>query len=253
MTNLIIADDEPILLDSLAHKLGKFWPEARILARCLSGEEALEAINAHPVQVAFLDIQMGGISGIDVALSANKNCHFVFVTAFDHYAVSAFETGAIDYLLKPYSDERLRTCLARVQQRLHSLPADLSQILRQLQQGGAPQPDYVKRLKVQIGNRIWLVAVEDILYLQAAGRYVKVVTREREALLRTPLKTLLTQLDPEQFWQIHRSIVLNLSHLDHVNASEPEQLRVHLKGCSTVLPVSRSAQHLFRQLPQENA
>src|SRR5690606_19694176 len=186
MTNLIIADDEPILLDSLAHKLSRYWPQATVLARCLSGEEALESIQTKPVHVAFLDIQMGGISGIDVALAANKSCHFVFITAFDHYAVSAFETGAIDYLLKPYSDKRLQACIARVQQRLNSMPDDISQVLQRLQSHIVP--DYLKRLKVQIGNRIWLIAVEDILYLHACGRYVKVVTKEREALLRMPLK-----------------------------------------------------------------
>lgn len=249
MTNVIIADDEPILLDSLAHKLSRFWPQANILARCQSGEEALEAIQAQPVQVAFLDIQMGTMSGIEVALAARQPCHFVFITAFDHYAVAAFETGAIDYLLKPYSDERLQACIDRVQQRLQQLPLDIRQVLHTLQQQAAP--DYLKRLKVQIGNRIWLVAVEDILFLQASGRYIKVVTKEREALLRTPLKSLLTQLDPDQFWQIHRSIVINLQHLDHVNASEPEQLQVFIKGCSSALPVSRSAQHLFRQWTQE--
>lgn len=249
MTNVIIADDEPILLDSLAHKLSRFWPQANILARCQSGEEALEAIQAQPVQVAFLDIQMGTMSGIEVALAAKQPCHFVFITAFDHYAVAAFETGAIDYLLKPYSDERLQACIDRVQQRLQQLPLDIRQVLHTLQQKVAP--DYLKRLKVQIGNRIWLVAVEDILFLQASGRYIKVVTKEREALLRTPLKSLLTQLDPDQFWQIHRSIVINLQHLDHVNASEPEQLQVFIKGCSSALPVSRSAQHLFRQWTQE--
>lgn len=249
MTNVIIADDEPILLDSLAHKLSRYWPQASVLARCLSGEDALEAMQSHPVQVAFLDIQMGGISGIDVALAANKGCHFVFITAFDHYAVSAFEAGAIDYLLKPYSDERLQACIARVQQRLHSIPDDISQVLQRLQHQAGH--DYLKRLKVQIGNRIWLIAVEDILYLHASGRYVKVVTAEREALLRMPLKSLLSQLDPEYFWQIHRSIVINLRHLDHVNASEPEQLQVYIKGSNTALPVSRSAQHLFRQMTQD--
>lgn len=249
MTNLIIADDEPILLDSLAHKLSRYWPQATVLARCLSGEEALEAIQTNPVQVAFLDIQMGNISGIDVALAANKGCHFVFITAFDHYAVSAFETGAIDYLLKPYSDERLQACIARVQQRLNSTPDDISQVLQRLQSHIAP--DYLKRLKVQIGNRIWLIAVDDILYLHACGRYVKVVTKEREALLRMPLKALLSQLEPDNFWQIHRSIVINLAHLDHVNSSEPEQLQLYIKGVSTALPVSRSYQHLFRSVSME--
>lgn len=248
MTNIIIADDEPILLESLAYKLNKFWPEATLIARCLSGEEALHAIQTQDVQVAFLDIQMGDVSGLEVAFEANLPCQFVFITAFDHYAVSAFETGAIDYLLKPYSDERLQACITRLKQRLKSASGDLV--------AAAPKFDseskgYLKRLKVQIGTRIWLIAVEDILYLHANGRYVKVVTKEREALVRIPLKSLLTQLDPDNFWQIHRSIVINLNHLCHVNASEPEQLQVYIKGVAHELPVSRSAQHLFKQVTQD--
>ncbi|MBN7820495.1 LytR/AlgR family response regulator transcription factor [Bowmanella yangjiangensis] len=248
MVNLIIADDEPILLDSLAVKLGKYWPQANIVAKCQSGEEALDAIQEHDIQVAFLDIQMGDLTGIDVALKAGGQSHFVFVTAYDQYAVSAFETGAIDYLLKPYSDERLQDCIKRVQERLNSQPMDITQTLLNLQ-GDTRQ--YLKRIKVQIGTRIWLVAVQDILYFQASGRYVKVVTAEREALVRMPLKTLLLQLDPECFWQIHRSIVINLNHLDHVSASEPEQLQVFMKGVASGLPVSRSSQHLFRSMPSE--
>lgn len=248
MVNLIIADDEPILLDSLAAKLTKFWPTANIVAKCQSGEDALDAILANDVQVAFLDIQMGDLTGIDVALKASGQCHFVFVTAYDQYAVSAFETDAIDYLLKPYSDERLQDSISRVKARLSSQPLDISQALLSLQ-GDSRQ--YLKRIKVQIGTRIWLVAVQDVLYFQASGRYVKVVTKAREALVRMPLKSLLMQLDPDCFWQIHRSIVINLNHLDHVSASEPEQLQVFMQGVSEPLPVSRSSQHLFRSMPSE--
>lgn len=248
MTNIIIADDEPILLESLAKKLAKYWPQANILATCQSGEEALEAIVNNQVHLAFLDIQMGDMTGIEVALKAGKHCHFVFITAFDRYAVSAFEAGAIDYLLKPFSDERLQNCIHRAQQRMQSVPADISQILHSLQ---GETRSYLKRVKVQIGNRIWLITVDDILYLNAFGRYVKVITKDREALIRMPLKSLLTQLDPDHFWQIHRSIVINLNHLDHVNASEPEQLQVFIKGIKSALPVSRSAQHLFRNLQQD--
>lgn len=244
MVNLIIADDEPILLDSLAAKLNKFWPDANIVARCQSGEDALAALHTHKVQAAFLDIQMGDMTGIDVALQASGRCHFVFVTAYDQYAVTAFETGAIDYLLKPYSDQRLLSCIDRVNQRLAHQPLDITQTLLNLHQ----QRPFLKRIKVQIGNRIWLVSVTDILYFQASGRYVKVITQEREALVRMPLKSLLTQLDPEHFWQIHRSIVINLNHLDHVSTCEPEQLQVHMKGIEDPLPVSRSSQHLFRNM-----
>lgn len=247
MVNVIVAEDEQILLDSLALKIRKFWPEANIVAKSHSGEEALENILKKPVQVAFLDIQMGDMSGIEVALKAARQCHFIFVTAYDQYAVSAFEAGAIDYLLKPYSDARLQDCIDRVRERLGSIPLDISQTLLRLQK---EEQKYLKRIKVQIGNRIWLVPVEEVLYLQASGRYVQVVTSTLEALVRMPLKALMDQLDPEYFWQIHRSIAINIHHLDHVSTCEPEQLQVHMKGRPDALPVSRSSQYLFRnQLP----
>lgn len=248
MVNVLIAEDEPILLNSLVAKIEKYWPQASIVSQCQSGEDALEAIMAYNVDVAFLDIQMGELSGIDVALRANKHCHFVFVTAYDQYAVTAFETGAIDYLLKPYSDTRLQDCINRVQQRLNLPPADISKVLNGLQQESR---NFLKRLKIQIGNRIWLVPMHDVLYFQASGRYIKVVTAEREALLRMPLKTLMTQLDPDDFWQIHRSMTININYLDHVSTKDPEQLAVYLKGYATALPVSRSFQHLFRTTSAE--
>ncbi|WP_440055120.1 LytR/AlgR family response regulator transcription factor [Pseudoalteromonas sp. T1lg65] len=243
MTKVLIADDEPILRESLTTKLLKHWPDVDIVATCESGEEALEKLVSMPVDVAFLDIQMGELSGIEVALKGPDTCHYVFITAYDQYAVSAFETGAVDYLLKPFSDQRLKDCIIRVSSRLLTIPNDLKNVLSGLQ---VSHTHYLKRLNIQIGTRIWLIDVQDVLYFQACGRYVKVITNEREALMRMTLRALIEQLDPETFWQIHRSIIINLDHLDHLSANEPEQLQVHLKGVNQALPVSRSFQHLFR-------
>lgn len=241
--SIVIADDEAILLESLAGKLAQFWPQARIVARAGSGEEALEAIDQLQPQVAFLDIQMGEVNGLDVAARARHACHYVFITAYDKYAVAAFETGAIDYLLKPYSNERLQDCIARVQKRLQAPPVDIIAALRLLHQQGSP---YLRRLKVQIGARIWLIPVDEVICLKAAGRYVQIITREREGLVRLPLKSLLAQLDPDRFWHIHRSIVINIDQLDHVRAGDAEQYYACMKGLDEALPISRSAQHLFR-------
>ena len=243
MLKVLIADDENILRESLAKKLSQMWPDAQIVAQVASGEDALEALNQLQPQVAFLDIQMGELSGLDAAASAEVDCHFVFITAYDKYAVSAFEAGAVDYLLKPFSNERLQACVSRLQKRLQQRPTDLLTALRLLHKS---ETGYLRRLKVQIGARIWLVPVDEVICLKAAGRYVQVVTREREGLMRLPLKVLLAQLDPDVFWQIHRSIVINIEQLDHVRASDSEQYLAYMKGLDEALPVSRSAQHLFR-------
>jgi len=243
MVDIIIAEDEEILLHSLAHKLQKFWPQAKIQKLCVSGEEALAALDELKPQVAFLDIQMGKLTGIDVAFCTSQPCHFVFVTAYDQYAVKAFDAGAIDYLLKPYSDSRLLQCISKLQQKLCSAPTGIEHLFNQPQ---LPANFYLKRLKLQIGNRIWLQSVEEIIYFQASGRYVEVVTIERQFVVRMPLKNLLQQLDPELFWRIHRSIVININFLDHVKADDPDQLAALMKHVSKPLPVSRSSQHLFK-------
>ncbi|OBP14503.1 hypothetical protein A5320_12095 [Rheinheimera sp. SA_1] len=243
MVNIIIAEDEEILLHSLAHKLQKFWPDAQIIRLCRSGEEALAALDELKPQVAFLDIQMGKLTGIDVAFCTGQPCHFVFVTAYDQYAVKAFDAGAIDYLLKPYSDSRLLQCISKLQEKLHRPPIGIEQLFSQPQ---LPANFYLKRLKLQIGNRIWLQSVDEVIYFQASGRYVEVVTTARQFVVRMALKNLLQQLDPEMFWRIHRSIVININFLDHVKADDPDQLSAMMKHISKPLPVSRSSQHLFK-------
>ncbi|ALZ74663.1 LytTR family DNA-binding domain-containing protein [Rheinheimera sp. F8] len=235
MVRILIAEDEEILLQSLVLKLQKFWPAAEIVALCRDGHSALQALEQQQPDVAFLDIQMGALSGIDVAFLSAHACQLVFVTAYDQYAVKAFDKGAVDYLLKPYSDLRLQQCISRLQQQLQ-----LSQT--------APTP-VVQRLKLQTGHKIWLQPVQQILYFRACGRYIEVVLPDRTALLRQPMKQLVNQLDPTLFWQIHRSLIINIDQLDHVRSSDAEQLWAYLRGVAEPLPVSRSFQHRFRQTP----
>ena len=243
MTKLLIADDESILLKSLAQKLIRFWPESTIISQCASGTEALQALQQYQPDVAFLDIKMGDMSGLEVANQYGSNCHYVFITAFDEYAVSAFEADAIDYLLKPYSDERLQSCIDRVHKRLLNPPTDIYKLISQLRTN---KSNLISRITVQIGNRTWLIDVGDIICFIASGRYVRVITPEREALLRQPLKNILNRLDPNQFWQVHRSAIININHMDHVKHVEQDHLTVKMKGFAEESPVSRSSQHLFR-------
>jgi len=248
MINILVAEDEEILRVSLINKLVKYWPQTVSITSVSSGSEALKVLNELKPDIAFLDIQMGDISGIDVVKQTDHCCHVVFVTAYDKYAIQAFDAGAIDYLLKPYSDTRLKECIERVNVRLSSVPLNLKQLLLNVNSTGE---QYIKRLKIQIGNRIWLTPVEDILCLKASGRYVKVLTKEREALVRMPLKNLCEQLDPDIFWQVHRSTVMNIAHLDHVKNIDHEQIQAHMNNMKEPIAISRSFSHLFRNLSSD--
>ncbi|MEW6990953.1 LytR/AlgR family response regulator transcription factor [Colwelliaceae bacterium 6441] len=237
---VIIAEDEVILRESLIDKLKKFWPEINILAAVDNGEDALQAINVNRPDVVFLDIQMGEISGIDVVKNMDWPSDVVFITAYSEYAVNAFEQGAHDYLLKPFSDSRLVFCIDRLKQR------------RALGEYRVPNSQqnaegYITRITLQIGLKIWIVPIEDVLYFQANGRYIKVVTQAREALIRMTLKQLITQLNPDDFWQIHRSTVVNVHQTDYVNQIEGERLQLFVKSCSTPLLVSKNYHYLFKQ------
>ena len=248
MIRILIAEDEEILRISLENKLQKFWPQAEIVASVACGQEALEALNRLQPDIAFLDIQMGDLTGIEVVQQTTHSCHTVFITAYDKYAIQAFDTGAIDYLLKPYSDKRLQECIARLNERLSSVPVNLKQLLVNLNSTGE---SFLKRLKVQIGNKLWLLPVEDVICFKACGRYVKVHTRDREALVRMPLRSLCEQLDPELFWQVHRSTVINIEQLDHINTTDNEQMQAHLKHFTQPVAISRSFSHLFRNITCE--
>jgi len=248
MVNILVAEDEEILRISLINKLIKHWPQKVSITSIDSGSEALKMLNELKPDIAFLDIQMGDISGIDVVKQTHHCCHVVFVTAYDKYAIQAFDAGAIDYLLKPYSDARLKECIERVNVRLSSVPLNLKQLLLNVNSTGE---QFIKRLKIQIGNKIWLIPVEDIICLKASGRYVKVLTKEREALVRMPLKNLCEQLDPDIFWQVHRSTVMNIAHLDYVKNIDHEQIQAHMNNMKDPVAISRSFSHLFRNLSSD--
>lgn len=245
MVNIIIAEDEEILRVNLERKLQKHWPQGIIIASVKCGKDALESIDTLKPEVVFLDIQMGDLTGIEVIQQSKHHCHVVFITAYDKYAIEAFEAGAIDYLLKPYSDKRLKDCIDRLMVRLASTPIDIKQLLNNI---STSNEHYLKWLKIQIGSKFWLLDIKDIICFKACGRYVKVLTKDREALVRMPLKSLSLQLDPDVFWQIHRSTILNIQHLDFAQTSDGEQMHAHMKHLAEPLAVSRSFAHLFRSL-----
>ena len=260
MPTAVIAEDEPILLAQLRSKLTRLWPELNIVAAVGDGEAALEAITEHQPDFAFLDIQMPEMTGVEVAkhlVMHRKNeslkTHIIFVTAYDQYAVEAFEAGAIDYVLKPYGDERLGVTVARLQERLglqprppaQNLDALLQQIAHKLNPGGAEKLAWIK---ATIGSNLRLIPVEDVLFFQSDEKYTCVVTAELEALIKTPIKELLDGLDTEKFWQIHRSVIVNVRAIEAVTRDFRGQAQVKVKGRKDLLTVSRPFSHLFKQM-----
>jgi DNA-binding LytR/AlgR family response regulator len=248
----LIAEDEAAQREGLAALLREQWPELDIVATCEDGLSALEALDTHRPQVAFLDIRMPGASGIEVARAASGKVHVVFVTAYDEYAVSAFETGAADYLLKPVVPERLAKAVERLRSRLDSnAPTDLTRLLATLDaQLRSRAPTGLKWVTASIGDTVKMFPIDEVLFFQAQDKYVRVVTTGDEAIIRTPLKELVRQLDPEIFWQIHRSIIVRATAIDRVQKDALGHCHAKLKGSKEVLPVSAAYQSRFRSCEQ---
>ncbi|MFC4161246.1 LytR/AlgR family response regulator transcription factor [Chitinimonas lacunae] len=248
----LIADDEPHLAEYLRQRLQALWPELQIVAVARNGLEAVAALHEHEPTVAFLDIKMPGLSGLEVA-GAAQNCHCVFVTAYDQYAVAAFERDAVDYLLKPYSDERLSRTIQKLKDRLGSgQPALAGDLLEQLRQALSPNrpgtPARLSWIRAGNGHDVKLIAVDDVCYFQASDKYTSVVTGTGEYLIRTPLKELLEQLDPQRFWQVHRATVVNVSAIEEARRDFSGKVSLKLKARPELLMVSRAFSHLFRQM-----
>jgi DNA-binding LytR/AlgR family response regulator len=253
----LIADDEPHLAAYLRERLAELWPELDVVGVAGDGPEALRLIDEHDPDVLFLDIRMPGLTGLEVAQRAATGVHVVFVTAYDQYAVTAFEREAVDYLLKPVSDERLRDTVRRLRARVGTAapPPELSAALealgRLLPALGATAPATAQRLdwiRAAIGNQVRLIAVEEVCYFQANDKYTSVFTREGEALIRTSLKELAEQLDPARFWQIHRSTIVNLAHVASSTRDLSGRIQIRLKTRPETLTVSRAFAHRFRQM-----
>jgi len=253
----LIADDEPLLRKALARMLAQAWPELNIVAQVRNGREAVEEFEALKPDVCFLDVHMPGLSGVEAARFIGRRAHLVFVTAYDRYAVQAFEHGALDYLVKPVESARLADTIARLKERLRAAQpiadteALLDELAARIRKDTAPTP--LRWLRVSVGQSLRLVAIDEIDYLRSDEKYTLVAWREdgakpSEGLIRTPLKELVTQLDATHFAQVHRSVVVNLRAISRITRDANETANIHLKGRAEVLPVSRTYLHLFRQM-----
>ena len=240
----IIAEDEPLLRAEIRDTLHALWPELQILAEVGDGTQAVAALERHAPNIAFLDIQMPGHSGLDVARHASGKVHVVFVTAFDEHAVAAFERGALDYIVKPVTLERLRLTVDRLQQRVREPPANLNSLLEIMK--AAVGLRYIKWLTVPHGDQRRVLAVSDISYLRADNKYTTIVARTGTFLLNSSLREMQEKLDPEVFWQIHRSIIVNVSAIDTIHRALRGTLELKLKDRRELLPVSAPYAHLFK-------
>jgi len=256
----LIADDEPLLREALTRHLALAWPELEVVAQVRNGREAVKQFEALKPDICFLDVHMPGLSGIEAARQIGSRAHLVFITAYDHYAVEAFARGALDYLVKPVEAPRLADTVERLKNRLREAQPvpDVGALLDRLAaqvariQGGEAQR-LLRWVRAQVGQSVRLIAVESIDYLRSDEKYTRVAWRDdsgqpADALVRLALKDLAAQLDPAQFAQVHRSVVVNLQSVSHVTRGESETADLHLKGRKEVLPVSRSYLHLFRQM-----
>jgi len=245
----LIAEDEPLMRERLKEKLAEVWPALEIVGEAEDGEAALALFDARTPQIAFLDIRMPGMNGIDVAEAIGARCHVVFITAYDQYAVQAFATGAVDYLLKPVETDRLRAMVERMERKLGAPPADLTALLETLRAATRPSAGgRMKWVKAAVGKQVKLIPVSDVVYFQSDTKYTRVVLASGEALIRTPLKDLLAELDPDRFWQVHRGTIVNLDAVSGVLREDAERQFVLLKNRQEKLPISRQFTHLFKQM-----
>ena len=248
----IIADDEPHLAAHLKARLAALWPALDIVGVAANGIEARELIERQRPDVAFLDIRMPGLSGLDVILAlsaeAAEHCRFVFVTAYDEFAVQAFEREAVDYLLKPVADDRLQRAIDRLQRSASAPPADdLLERLKRLLPADAPA-ERLRWVRASVGSDVRLVPVEEVCYFQAADKYTAVFTADGELLIRTAIKELVAQLDPEQFWQVHRGTVVNVRQIVAARHDALGRVNLRLRDRKETVAVSRGHAHLFRQM-----
>ena len=263
-TTVLIAEDEALIRTELARLVQLCWPEARIIALAQDGAEAFALWQQHEPEVMFLDIQMPEMSGLEVAAAIHEASgdavktrqtatQIVFITAYNEHAIAAFDAGAIDYLLKPVKEERLRTCIARLTQRalhneIHNTAPDMNAMLREIKAALGHSKEPLRWLSASVGQQIKLIAVEDVLFFQSDNKYTRVVTANSEALIRKTMKELQDELDEKLFAQIHRSTIVNLRAIDSVLRDVDGKGNIRLKGSKEVLAVSSTFMARFRQL-----
>ena len=244
LTTAIIADDESALSEFLQRLLNKLWPELKIIALANNGLEAKTFIEQYRPDIAFLDIKMPGLTGIQVASSVQGACHIVFVTAYDEFALQAFEAEAVDYLLKPVQEERLQKAIEKLQLKIQQPPMNLHSILHQLEIPQGTQKNTLKWVRASQGDEIQVISIDDILYFQSGDKYTTVVTENNKLLIRIPLKELESQLDDDVFWRVHRGILVRVSGVEKCIREDGKMLLAMANGDH--LAVSRGYWGLFR-------
>jgi len=252
MTSALIADDEPQLAHHLEQQLARLWPELDIVHVAVDGLDAADAIARMEPDLAFLDIQMPGLTGLEVAQGIEGRTRPIFVTAYDEYALQAFDCAALDYLLKPLRTERLQRALARVRDAVGAatLPDDaaLAQALRSLMRQSAPAMPRLRYVRAAKGGVVHNLPVEEVLFFQSDDKYTVVRTAGDEYLIRSPVAELAGRLDPEHFWQVHRSTIINLAHLIGTRRDDASRLFLRMRGHAAELPVSRAYVPLFQAM-----
>jgi DNA-binding LytR/AlgR family response regulator len=258
----VLAEDETLLRQFLKKKLEKLWPDLTVVGEAEDGKSAVELIATLKPTMCFLDIRMPEMTGLEVATAiaeSSPDTHVVFVTAYHEYAVAAFERGAVDYLLKPLQEDRLATTIERLKEHIESddrdaptLPDNMAQLISQLKRdmrgAGGAQVEQLRWIKASLGNTLKLIDVKDVLFFNSDEKYTRVVTAAEEALIRKPLRELLDELDMNQFWQIHRGTIVNVSAISGVTRDFRGDATVKVKGHNEQLKVSRPFSHLFKQM-----
>ena len=250
----VVAEDEAALRGELVEQLGKLWPELSIVGEAADGLQALRLLDQHQPDILFLDIEMPGATGIDVARQVNGRAHVVFVTAYDQYAIAAFDQGAVDYLLKPLAGARLFTAISRLKSRLGQghPPAQLGGVLDQLGTRPAAVASAARAplrwINASVGQTLRLITVDEVMFFQSDNKYTRLALKDGEALIRKPLKELIDELDPQQFWQIHRSTLVNVNAIASVSRDFRGRMQIKLKHGNENLLVAESCAHLFRQM-----
>jgi DNA-binding LytR/AlgR family response regulator len=244
----VIAEDESLLRDQLRELLAAAWPELDIVALAEDGRQAIRALEDQKPDVLFLDIQMPEATGLEVARLASGRCHVVFVTAYDQYAVAAFEEGAVDYVMKPLSGARIATAVQRVKERLKATPANMTGLLDNLADPPRRTGHYLRWINASHGEDVQLITIEEVKYFQSDTKYTRVVAARREGLIRKSIKELVEELDPSTFWQMHRATIVNLNAVESVGRDMNGHVVLRLKERPEVLQVSQPYAHLFRQM-----
>lgn len=243
----LIAEDEAPQRQELRAMLAALWPELEIIAECEDGLEALEAWTARAPDIAFLDIRMPGLTGLEVARQAPEAAQVVFVTAYDEFAVKAFEAGAVDYLLKPIRADRLAETVARLRARRTAPKIDMAALAEALS-GQLTPKRAISWITASLGDVVKMIAIDDVLCFQSEDKYTRVVTATESAHIRTPLKDLAAQLDPETFWRVHRNAIVRVSAIRQVKPDDDGRLQAWLKGVAEPIRISDAFRHRFRAM-----